>query len=640
MKYFSKIKGIISRIIITLKFSILSIFITLFAAASIVLMMISYNSSSKDIMFTANKSMHDITQSLHQVFIAEMNMAQRDVMVTTSLINAKVLDVKNVKSMIDYFFSLAWQFNIVQAIYWGDVKGNYISAEYKDDDSIISHYDNASANPPTEMTIDRDVKGNITSTKTMNTDYDPRTRPWFNTASQSGKPSWTDVYLYEQEKFLGITFAVPVYEADKKLKGVLGADVRLDWISWYIAGLTVTPHGILFIVQNDGKLLGYPNYEKMKNQMDLLDIHTLSEKWVADSFDLYQKNKKKSFSFKYNNQVYLATYHPISMLSHQGWMIGLVIPESDFIGQLIETRMLNMWISLFILLTGILIVSYVVNGIVKPVKSLIVETNKIKDFDLEGEGKVVSHIKEIIQLSDAITTMKNGLKAFKRYVPSELVRQLIRKGENTALGGSHKMMVAFFSDIKDFTTISHHADPDQLISQLNEYFEELTRIILNEQGTIDKYIGDAIMAFWGAPQEIANPCLHAAEAALQFTEHLSVLNKKWVNEGKPEFYTRIGINYGEAIVGNIGSSERINYTAIGDSVNIASRLEGANKELNTMIVVSESVYQKINNEFNCRDVGSVTLKGIAEKVKVYELLGRKIKTRRIDSIKRWETVTE
>jgi len=623
MIFFSNIKSMINRIIVTLKFSILSIFITLFTAASIILMVISYNNSSRDIILTANQSMREITQSLNQVFIAEMNLAQRDVLVTTALIRSKVIDVQKVKSMIDYFFSLAWQFNIVQAIYWGDMKGNYISAEYNDDDSITSYYENAAANPPAEMIINRNVKGNITSTKTVEEHYDPRVRPWFITASKQGKPGWTDVYFYDQDKFLGVTFAAPVYKTNKQLQGVIGVDVRLDWISWYIAGLKVTPHGILFIVQNDGKLIGFPNYEKMKNLTRLMDIHTLSEKWVADSFDLYQKNKKENFSFQYKNQTYLVTYHPIPMMAHQGWLIGLVIPERDFIGQLIQTRLLNVWVSLFILLTGILIVTYVVNGIVKPVKSLINETNKIKDFDLEGNGKVFSHIKEIIQLSEAITTMKNGLKAFKRYVPSELVRQLIRKGENTTLGGSHKMMTAFFSDIKGFTAISHRADADQLISQLNEYFEELTRIILNEHGTIDKYIGDAIMAFWGAPDDIANPCHHAAEAALQFTEHLSVLNKKWVNEGKPEFYTRIGINYGEAIVGNIGSSERINYTAIGDSINIASRLEGVNKELNTMIVVSETVYQKIRNEFNCRDVGSVSLKGINEKVTVYELLGRK-----------------
>jgi adenylate cyclase len=129
------------------------------------------------------------------------------------------------------------------------------------------------------------------------------------------------------------------------------------------------------------------------------------------------------------------------------------------------------------------------------------------------------------------------------------------------------------------------------------------------------------MAFWGAPEDIDEPCQRAAQAALAFIDDLKLLNDKWLKEGRPPFYTRIGIHIGEAIVGNIGSSERINYTAIGDSINIASRLEGLNKEFNTSVLVSEDVHTMIKDRFTLREVGFVSLKGISEKVRVYELIG-------------------
>ncbi len=308
---------------------------------------------------------------------------------------------------------------------------------------------------------------------------------------------------------------------------------------------------------------------------------------------------------------------------NQKWLIGLVIPESDFIGDLNRTRTLSILVSLLIMALGIFLITKLVNNIVNPVKSLIQETNQIKNFELDSETNIFSHIKEIILLSDAIDTMKKGLRAFKHYVPSELVRQLIKKGENAKPGGSHRSIVAFFSDIKDFTTITHHLNPDQLMLQLNDYFEVLTKAILDKNGTIDKYIGDSIMAFWGAPEYIENPCHHAADAALEFIKKLNKLNQQWESEGKSPFYTRIGIHFGDAIVGNLGSSERINYTAIGDSVNIASRLEGINKELNTRIMVSAVVFEIIKNEFICNKVGFVNLKGIEEKILVYELIGRR-----------------
>jgi adenylate cyclase len=155
---------------------------------------------------------------------------------------------------------------------------------------------------------------------------------------------------------------------------------------------------------------------------------------------------------------------------------------------------------------------------------------------------------------------------------------------------------------------------------LSEYFDEMSKIIIKEHGTIDKYIGDAIMSFWGAPTVDTKHALHTCQAALFCQKKLVDLNRKWVYDKKPAFNTRIGIHTGEVIVGNLGSSERMNYTVIGDAVNLASRLEGVNKNYGTKIIISENVYKEIIEHAVIRPLDIVAVKGKREGIAIYELI--------------------
>ena len=243
-----------------------------------------------------------------------------------------------------------------------------------------------------------------------------------------------------------------------------------------------------------------------------------------------------------------------------------------------------------IFIIGVCLILFWVARIVTPIKKLVKETEKIRTFNLEGSDRVHSHIKEVIEVSDAIFSMKMGLRSFQKYVPASLVRQLIMAGEDVRIGGKKEELAIFFSDIKDFTAIAEKTESNQLMKQICDYLDTFSHVIIQDNGTIDKFIGDAIMAFWGAPTAVKHPCEHAAHAALQCMRELQILNQKWEAEKKPGFYTRMGLHYGIAIVGNLGSSERLNYTALGDAVNIASRLVSANKLYGTSILVSESFY--------------------------------------------------
>jgi len=177
-----------------------------------------------------------------------------------------------------------------------------------------------------------------------------------------------------------------------------------------------------------------------------------------------------------------------------------------------------------------------------------------------------------------------------------------------------------FTDVEGFTSISESMPTEALLQHISEYLDHLTTIILGQSGTVDKYIGDAIVSFWNAPLPDADHELHACRAALLCAAELKVLNAKWASEGKPPLNTRFGINTGEVSVGNMGSRERMNYTVLGDAANLASRLEGINKYYGTRIVVAEDTYEIVKDRFLMRPVDVVAVKGKVRGVRIYELV--------------------
>jgi adenylate cyclase len=224
----------------------------------------------------------------------------------------------------------------------------------------------------------------------------------------------------------------------------------------------------------------------------------------------------------------------------------------------------------------------------------------------------------------ATQNMKSSLRSFRKYVPADIVREIIASGQETELGGRRETLTIFFSDIKNFTSISEVLSPESLVEQMAEYLEAMSDEIRRKPpGTVDKFIGDSIMAFLGAPTPNPYHAPSACLAALLCQERLGLLRKKWKQEGKPLFFQRIGIYTGEVIVGNIGSETRLNYTVIGDAVNIASRLEGINKYYGTQIIIGESTYDLVKEEFVVRPLDLVSVVGSTKGIKIYELLGEK-----------------
>ena len=621
----------IKHLIVTLRFSLLFIFITLFLTTSILIISITSIRFTKTLSSSAIQLMNYVSSSvLREVTIGITPTATQSEF-TARLIQQNILNYQeilqnNESGLINYTYYLVKNMPLAMSAYWGDQYGNVVFTCKQPDGIITTDVYLRKTSPATRTTIYRDSEGNIIKRATSpDLGYDPRSRPWYIKAKQAQKTIWTDSYLFHDTRDKGFTVASPVIN-NNQTTGVFGIDITLGYLSQFLTKQTITPNGYAFIINQEGRLIAYPRRKPFTELKvapgEFTKVDSVALPIITGSFSAYQKSQEKNLTFIYHNQGqnYLVTYEPIQDLGAYGWLIGVIVPENDFTKDLNRINIITLSISAIILLLGILLVSRLITQIIGPIKLLVKETENIKNFNLDGEIAIKSNIKEILYLRDAIRAMKIGLKLFQRYIPKTLVRQLIESGENIRTGGSRKQLAVFFSDIENFATLSEKTEPNLLMTQLCDYFEALSAIIGSKGGTIDKYIGDSIMAFWGAPLPDKSACIHAAYAALECQTKLNKLNAIWKQQGKPQFNTRIGIHTGEAIVGNLGSSERLNYTAIGDTINIASRLEGINKNYKTNIIVSEAVYEQIKDLFALRLIDCVIVKGRTQTSFLYELL--------------------
>ncbi len=252
---------------------------------------------------------------------------------------------------------------------------------------------------------------------------------------------------------------------------------------------------------------------------------------------------------------------------------------------------------------------------------LTTEVRKIQSLDLGERPQLSSIIAEVDELGLALGAMKRGLKSFKKYVPADLVADLLTMGKEATLGTEKKVVTIMFSDIADFTNISEKLTSEELAACMAEYLGIMTRVIKDHSGTIDKFIGDSVMALWGAPHDCTNHIRLACEAAIACQQEIGRLNQRLVARGLPPLLTRIGLHSGEVVVGNIGTDERMSFTAIGDPVNLASRLEALNKYYGTAILLSESMRSGLSSEFVTRFVDQTVVKGKQAAVEIHELIG-------------------
>jgi adenylate cyclase len=451
-------------------------------------------------------------------------------------------------------------------------------------------------------------------------DFFATDQPWFTRGFEEELPHWTYITEHPDGKHPALAFTGPVTVYVTKV-GVLAIMIQHERLSRFLAGLAVGRTGSAFILSGKDGVIAAPDAEADETTpADFSDQGLLGVAETALTAAVKDHGPglmaPSSMRHVVGDSAHAVTLTP---LAFSDWVLATVIPEDEFLGPIEETtRRLAIGIAIALVAFAALSVWLARKLIAAPLATVAGELEHVEKFELAAVRRHSSRLSEIDALSDAISRMASGLAAFGKYLPSDLVRTLVSEGIDARPGGAHREITVLFADVAGFTGLSERLG-DRIVPLLGAYLDLSSRTIAQHGGTVDKFIGDAVMAFWGAPAANADHAFAACQAALSTVEALKKA-RLFDDYGRP-LSIRIGINSGRALVGNIGSDTRLNYTAIGDTVNIASRLEGANKIFGTSIVIGEATRREAGDRILVRELDSIAVYGRAEGIAIFELIG-------------------
>ena len=456
-------------------------------------------------------------------------------------------------------------------------------------------------------------------------DFVSTEQAWYATTIDREGPHWVDVIDHPTGQRPALVFAGPVV-VHARNRGVLAVMIEHDRLSRFLSGLTVGQSGAAFILEPDGTPIAVPDPEADEQMGTRFDIephllyiagHAIHDAMAPmDPGATRMREQKEMRVVGEDGAAYGVTLTP---LAYAGWTLATVIPESEFLGEIQRTtqRLLLGILALVIVAAGVS-AWFARRLIARPLGTVAGELDHIERFELDRVTYHPSRLTELDDLSGTISRMAGGLAAFRKYLPADLVRILVSEGIEAQPGGTRRELTILFSDIEGFTGLSERLGED-VVPVLGQYLDMMSNAVQAEHGTVDKFIGDAVMAFWGAPQEDPDHALDACRAALNATRALAD-NGIHDDRGRP-IRMRIGINTGTVLVGNIGSERRLNYTAIGDPVNVASRLEGASKVYGTAIIIGERTRELAGDAILVRKLDKVAVYGREGGTSIYELIG-------------------
>lgn len=537
-----------------------------------------------------------------------------------TLFAESVLDPRDARKRESVFLSQLQAQPTISWIAFGWPDGSFF-AGHKLGDAAIEMLDITGGEP--KLRIDQyEYEGNeirLKDRRVEDTHYSVIDQDWYHGANQSNEERWSTLTQHPGGERPAVAFSAPI-DIDQKRAGVLAIIIELTRVSNFLSQLTVGKSAGAFILDRDGTAIAAPDsnadeLNALKTDHPLFAVAVDAIKQAGSGYDT---SNGQAFHTEVNRdgRSYKAVLTPISF---PGWSLVTVIPESEFLGPVQMTiRRLLIGLAALIVIAGLLSAWLAQRWIAAPLIRVVNEIRHVERFDLDKVQRHPSRLTEIKNLSGAIADMALALAAFRKYIPADLVKRLISDGTGAQLGGAVRPMTVMFVDLAGFTGMSERMG-DRIIPLISRYFDVVSSEIQGHGGTIDKFIGDAVMAFWGAPA--ANPD-HAIDGCRSALACLRAISDSGLvdDQGEP-VKIRIGINSGDMLVGNIGSEVRLNYTVIGDAVNIASRLEGANKVYGSRIIIGPETRRLAGDQVCVRELDRLAVYGRAGGLQIYELLG-------------------
>ncbi|KAF5884325.1 adenylate/guanylate cyclase domain-containing protein [Rhizobium sp. PEPV16] len=463
--------------------------------------------------------------------------------------------------------------------------------------------------------------------------FDPRQRPWYQSVIQHGEEVSVGPYVAGTLQLPTLTIAAPMKDDDQV---VVGINIHLMTVGRLLDAEEISPRARAYIIDDADDLIAHSDPAIMnrllgvwsKNADGAVAVDTTKDSYDTSLETVARLRRDPAFAsggvvrIDLDGERQILQIAPVGVSGlFKGSVAAIVVPLEDLVAEANRLLVHNLLVAGAFLIAGVAASVMLSRMVSRSLYRLADEARRIGDLDVGEKGVSHSFISEINTLASALAASRHAISQFALYVPREVVRRIVNPEGRAVAKAQRQDVTVLFTDIRDFTTISEQHSPEDVVDMLSAYFELLNTIAERNGGTVVQYLGDSIFVMWNAPVPDVRHAENGCRCALAMKAAIDELNEANRQNGRPALITRFGLHTGPAVVGSFGAISRQQYTAMGDTINVASRLEGLNKEFNTSILVSAAIHDAVADCFVLRPLGLVPVKGRAEKVDLWELVG-------------------
>jgi len=461
--------------------------------------------------------------------------------------------------------------------------------------------------------------------------YNYFSKSWFRVPVNLRTPVWTDPYFDEGGGNVPmITYACPMFDKKKEnskehMRAVVTADISLEQLNHVMNAKHVYKTGFLSVISDKGTFVTNRNPKRVM-RTSVFDAADETGHPRAKEYAAAMLTEESGFYDIGPGMTGIDSYLAFTRISPPGWTLAAIMPKKELFAEveaLFQTTILLAMAGIALLLLASVLVA---RSISRPLRRMAGETIKVAAGDLDIDLADVQSADEVGQLARAFTKMTEGLKdrdrikdTFGRYVTQEVVKRLLDSKDGLRLGGEIRELSIMMSDLRGFTALTSTMSPEQVIKFLNRYLGKMVEIILDHHGIIDEIIGDGILAFFGAPEDLENHPELAVTCALKMQLAMEEINALNEADGLPHLEMGVAVNTGEVVVGNIGSEKRAKYGAVGAQVNFTGRVESFT--VGGQVLISSGAYERLSEKLDVRQILEVEMKGVPGKMKLYDVKG-------------------
>jgi|UniRef100_A0A7V6A3L0 adenylate cyclase len=610
----------------SLRLDILVAFGGLLLITVLVVVFYFYHSSTHVVLMLSDDLMEQTTQTVINRTVGFLTPVAAMTAMSSRLAANKGMPFSNPAGWDRYAIQALQTYPQIAMFLVGDHKGDFLLSCRQPNGTLATKFIRRSRGRrlTTWKYWDNDFRVIRTATNTTDT-YDPRTRPWYQGAEQSRGLYLTNLYIFYTGEKPGITVSAPVLDSNGRVLGVIGSDIDLHGLSTFLKSLKIGKQGLAFILNEKNELVAFPDPSRMIDRqcgdqlLCTVKVEELQIPSITAAFKEHKLSGARRVAVEVGGQRYLAAFRNFPPSLGKDWQVGVVVPEADFIGTVEKINRNALLISLGILVIAALLVVLLARNISRPILLLAAETERIRNFQLDSQLQLHTHISEIQQLQTAIDRMKASLRSFSRFAPKRIVREVVVKGQETLLGGERREVTLLFSDLRNFTGFSERTKPEEVVQILNDHFDKMVQLINQHHGFVVDFLGDAVFAVFGAPERDPDHARNAVTCAIAMQLARRSLNEDHPRTRQPCIEMGIGINTGPCVVGNMGSPARIKYGVVGSAVNLASRLESFT--VGGQVLISGATRQAVAGRFVLAGPLIALGKGMEAPIHLWEVRG-------------------